>query len=171
MSKITGVLIFATGFLGGSVSAYFALKKKFDILLDEEINSVKESYEKFNETESEKNNDSDSNSDNSGEPNEKQNTEDNLPKENSFYDPYIIPPNEFNEIYGYETATLTLYSDGIIADEDLEVVDDPDELLGEDNLRQLRNGEIDSIYIRNDSKYCDYEVIRVLDTFEDAGGI
>ena len=167
MSKLTGVLIFATGFLGGSVSAYFALKRRFDILMDEEIQSVKEAYEKFNETE---NKDSDDESKNLRQVHEEENQkyEQNLPKEQKFEEPYLIPPNEFNEIYGYETASLTLYSDGTIATDDLEVVDDPDELLGEENLQQLRDGEADCIYIRNDSKYCDYEVLRDLSTFEDA---
>lgn len=166
MSKLTGFLIFATGFLGGSVSAYFALKKRFDILMDEEIQSVKEAYEKFNKTENE---DSGDESKNLRQVHEEENQkyEQNLPKEQKFEEPYLIPPNEFNEIYGYETASLTLYSDGTIATDDLEVVDDPDELLGEENLQQLRDGEADCIYIRNDSKYCDYEVLRDLSTFED----
>ena len=167
MSKLTGVLIFATGFLGGSVSAYFALKKRFDILMDEEIQSVKEAYEKFNETENEDSNDESKNLRKVHEE-ENQKYEQNLPKEQKFEEPYLIPLNEFNEIYGYETASLTLYSDGTIATEDLEIVDDPDELLGEENLQQLRDGEADCIYIRNDSKYCDYEVLRDLGTFEDA---
>lgn len=167
MSKITGFLIFATGFLGGSVSAYFALKKRFDILMEEEIQSVKESYEKFNAAEN-KDSDEEQNNLRKVHEEENQNYEKNLPKEQKFEEPYLIPPNEFNEIYGYETSTLTLYSDGIIATDDLEMVDDVDELLGEDNLQQLRDGEADCIYIRNDSTYCDYEVLRDLSTFEDA---
>ena len=177
MSKITGFLIFATGFLGGSISAYFALKKRFDILMEEEIQSVKESYEKFNSSDIE-------------DPCEEHDDivgqyihddDQNTPKEQEeplqdvlsrlhkkFESPYCIPPNEFNEVYGYETATLTLYSDGVIADEDMEIVDDVDEILGEENLQQLRDGETDCVYIRNDSKYCDYEVLMDFGTFEDA---
>lgn len=166
MGKLTGFFVFTIGFLGGSVSAYFALKKRFDILLDEEIKSFKESYGNFNISENEDANET-NNLRNLHEE-ENQNYEKNLPKEHKFEEPYLIPPVEFNEIYGYETATLTLYSDGIIADEDLQVVDDADELLGKDNLQQLRDGEADCIYIRNDSKYCDYEVLRDYSTFEDA---
>ena len=182
MSKLTGVLIFATGFLGGSASAYFALKKRFDILLAEEIESVKGTYEKFN-----KENLSDSvqkMKDALGivspsgrmrnhHEQENQNYEKNPPKEENakepdFDEPYLIPPTEFNEIYGYETSTLTLYSDGTIADEDMEIVEDADDILGEENLQQLKDGEADCIYIRNDSKYSDYEILRDYGTFEDA---
>lgn len=163
MSKLTGVLIFTTGFLGGSASAYFALKKRFDILLSEEIDSVKETYEEFNSNK-------EASSDLSEEARilheqENQNYEKILPK---FDEPYLIPPTEFNEIYGYESSTLTLYSDGVIADEDMEIVEDVDDILGEENLQQLKDGEADCIYIRNDFKYCDYEVLRDYGTFEDA---
>lgn len=167
MSKITGFLIFTTGFLGGSVSAYFALKKRFDILMEEEIQSVKESYEKFNAAEN-KDSDEEQNNLRKVHEEENQNYEKDLPKKQKFEEPYLIPPNEFNEVYGYETATLTLYSDGVIADEDMEMVDDVDEILGEENLQQLRDGETDCVYIRNDSKYCDYEVLMDFGTFEDA---
>lgn len=168
MSKLTGVLIFATGFLGGSVSTYFALKKRFDILLAEEIESVKEVYEDFNADEEKP----DSKELREVHEKENQNYEKFLPKEEGkepeFDEPYLIPPTEFNEIYGYETSTLTLYSDGTVADEDMSVVEDVDDILGEENLRQLRDGEADCIYIRNDSKYCDYKVLRDYGTFEDA---
>lgn len=169
MSKITGFLIFATGFLGGSISAYFALKKRFDILMEEEIQSVKESYEKFNSSDIEDS--CEEHDDIVGQfiRNDDQNTpEEQEEPQKKFEDPYLISPNEFNEVYGYETATLTLYSDGVIADEDMEMVDDVDEILGEENLQQLRDGETDCVYIRNDSKYCDYEVLMDFGTFEDA---
>lgn len=170
MSKITGFLIFATGFLGGSISAYFALKKRFDILMEEEIQSVKESYEKLNSSDIEDScEESDDivgqfiyNDDDQNTPGEQEEPQKN------FEVPYLIPPNEFNEVYGYETATLTLYSDGVIADEDMEIVDDVDEILGEENLQQLRDGETNCVYIRNDSKYCDYEVLIDFGIFEDA---
>lgn len=173
MSKITGVLIFTTGFLGGFASAYFALKKRFDILMAEEVESVKQTYENFN-TDNVKI-DLSNVANTAKETSEKaiRNYEKDLPKDGAkfepeFDEPYLIPPTEFNEVYGYETATLTLYSDGTIADEDMEIIDNPDEILGEENLQQLEDGETDCVYIRNDSKYCDYEVLRDYSTYEDA---
>lgn len=73
--------------------------------------------------------------------------------------PYVIMPEEFGELDGYETISLTYYADYKLAYEDDELVDDVDEIVGEDSLTQFGVYEDDSVFVRNDSKKCDYEIL------------
>lgn len=73
--------------------------------------------------------------------------------------PYVIMPDEFGELDGYETISLTYYADFKLAYEDDELVDDVDEIVGEDSLSQFGVYEDDSVFVRNDSKKCDYEIL------------
>lgn len=73
--------------------------------------------------------------------------------------PYVISPKEFGEC-NYETISLTYYSDGVLVDENNDPVDDVNEIVGKDFASHFREYEEDSIFIRNDSKKCDYEILR-----------
>lgn len=73
--------------------------------------------------------------------------------------PYVISPEEFGEC-GYEPISLTYYSDGVLVDENDDLVDDIDEIVGKDFALHFGEYEEDSIFIRNDSKKCDYEILR-----------
>lgn len=65
---------------------------------------------------------------------------------------------------GYERISLTYYADGVLADEDNEPVDDIEEIVG-DGLEHFGEYEEDSVFVRNDAKKCDYEILRDLRTF------
>lgn len=78
--------------------------------------------------------------------------------------PYIITPDEFGELDDYNTVTLFWYANDILADEDDEIVDDIPEIIG-DALTHF--GDEDSLYVRNDAKRCDYEVLISLKDFTD----
>jgi hypothetical protein len=73
--------------------------------------------------------------------------------------PYVICPDEFGEMYDYETITLTLYSDGTLADESDEVVEDIEEIVGCESLNRFGEYEADCVFVRNDEKKCDYEIL------------
>lgn len=73
--------------------------------------------------------------------------------------PYVITPEEFAEC-GYETISLTYYSDGVLVDENDEPIDDVNEIVGKDFASHFGEYDDDSIFIRNDSKKCDYEILR-----------
>lgn len=73
--------------------------------------------------------------------------------------PYVISPDEYGEC-GYETISLTYYSDGVLADENDELVDNTVETVGKDYISHFGEYEDDSVFIRNDSKKCDYEILR-----------
>lgn len=168
-SKTTNFLAFTFGLTVGMVGTYFAIKRKYESMIQEEIDSVKAFYDLNHHEFVEMLNDSE-------EPEEKSevkttsNTEDNVSDKIDIKDverPYIINEYEFNEIYGYECFTLTLYSNGVLADEEFEKIDDIDEIVGKDNFKKLQDGNEDCIYVRNDSKYSDYEIIKSQNTYEE----
>lgn len=74
--------------------------------------------------------------------------------------PYVIPPNEFDEM-GYATTSLTYYKDGILTDEDGDVLDDEhiEFYIGKDSLQTFGQYEDDSVFVRNDTLQVDYEIL------------
>lgn len=72
--------------------------------------------------------------------------------------PYVIRPDEFDEI-GYETVTLYYYEDKYLADERDELVDDIENTVGFDFATHFGEYEDDSVFIRNDTKEVDYEIL------------
>lgn len=73
--------------------------------------------------------------------------------------PYVISPEEFGEFEEYEKISLTYYADEILADENDEEVDDVDEIVGEESLKHFGEYEDDSVFVRNDRLKCDYEIL------------
>jgi hypothetical protein len=73
--------------------------------------------------------------------------------------PYVIAPHEFMTKDGYDGITLTYYSDGVLADENDEVLEDVEDIIGIDSLHCFGEYEEDSVYVRNDEKLCDYEIL------------
>lgn len=82
--------------------------------------------------------------------------------------PYVIPPEEFDEVDGYATESLTYYADGVLADSNDEIIDNVEELIGEDSLNHFGEYEDDSVFVRNDEQQCDYEILRDLRNYSDA---
>lgn len=48
--------------------------------------------------------------------------------------PYVISPDEFGGVEEYEKISLSYYADGILADDDDEVMENADEIVGLDSL-------------------------------------
>lgn len=80
--------------------------------------------------------------------------------------PYVIDPNEFDTLDDYDCECLTLYADGVITDEYDEIIEeeDLDDMIGLSSLEQL---EDDSVYVRNDDRKCDYEVVKDYRNYRD----
>lgn len=75
--------------------------------------------------------------------------------------PYAIAPDEFGEFSDYETIELILFSNGVITDDEGEPVDDDiTDMIGEDFASHFGEYEDDAVYIRNDERMADYEIIR-----------
>lgn len=75
--------------------------------------------------------------------------------------PYVISPEEFDESE-YETETLTYYADGILTDLYDNIIEekDIDGLIGKDSLNHFGEFEDDTVFVRNDEKEIDYEILR-----------
>lgn len=74
--------------------------------------------------------------------------------------PYVIAPEESWE-QDYPTITLTYYEgDGVLADDNDKIIDNIDELVGEDFADHFGEYEDDSVYIRNDEFKIYYEILR-----------
>ena len=73
--------------------------------------------------------------------------------------PYVISPDEFGGVEEYEKISLSYYADGILADDDDEVMENADEIVGLDSLTHFGEYEDDSVFVRNDVMKCDYEIL------------
>ena len=80
-------------------------------------------------------------------------------------EPYVISPDEFGELDDYDTASLLYFADGVVADMEMNPVDDIDEIIGEASLDHFGEYEDDSVYVRNDRLRIDYEVLKDLRNF------
>lgn len=74
-------------------------------------------------------------------------------------EPYIISPDEYGEMDDYTSISLTYYSDGTLTDDNDEVVEDIDEIVGSDFRDHFGEFEEDSVFVRNDKRKCDYEIL------------
>ena len=74
--------------------------------------------------------------------------------------PYVITPDEFGELDGYNTVSLTYFKDGIIADDCNEIIDNAEDIIGIDPLTHFGEYEDDSVFVRNDMNKNDYEILR-----------
>jgi len=149
MSKISTFVVFTVGAGLGVAATWFYVKKKYEQLAQEEIESVKEV---FSQREAEP----DIKRETANRAKEKPgiaeyaaglnklgytNYSDVKPKEEpkNMDSPYVISPEEFGEFEDYEKISLTYYADKKLADDEDVLVDDVDgvvatALLGECTL-------------------------------------
>lgn len=83
--------------------------------------------------------------------------------------PYIITPDEFDEIDGYATEVIMYYADGVTVGDDDEPLDEPDKIIGTEWAGRFGEYENDAVYVRNDVLKCDYEVLRDLREYRTLG--
>lgn len=79
--------------------------------------------------------------------------------------PYVISSEEYGEIEEYNIYNYVLYNNGILTDEADEPLDE-DEIAARfgDTLAQFTD-DIDAIYIRNDTRRTDYEIVKSPDNY------
>lgn len=85
--------------------------------------------------------------------------------------PYVISPDEYGDEPGYDTENWTLYEDGIITDDDDQILGD-DELgiyIG-DALNHFGEYEDDSVHVRNEEHKCDIEILKINKTYDEVHG-
>lgn len=171
---VKNVVIFAAGAIIGSAVTYFILNKKYKKISDEEIQSVRDVYKKKEEALK----------DMASEQAEKMAQEivaNAIPEEDDISDekevddemkdnrPYVIDPDDFGE-EGYHTVSLDYYADGVLAYMDSGAVIKPeevDEIVGRDSLTRFGEYERDTVYVRNDKRKTDYEILANVDKYSD----
>lgn len=160
MNKTINFAIFVMGAVVGSMVTWRYVKSKYEQITQEEIDSVKEVYSKKKEVIFE--NDSEDETISVEEYETKLKTQgymnySDIKREAVNVDgPYTISPDEFGENDNYEEVSLTYYADKVLADENDEIVNDVDYLIGYESLYSF--GEYDVIFVRNDEIMCDYEI-------------
>lgn len=171
-------IAFVAGGALGSLATWMFVKKKYEQIAQEEIDSVKEVYSK-RKPKTEKNDDDEEEAIQVDEKEvaeyekiiettgyskysdiSKNNTKTEV-KHDYLERPYVIRPEEFGELDGYEMISLTHYSDGILADDDDQRMadDEIDEVVGADYAEHFGEYEDDSVFVRNDRLKCDYEIL------------
>ena len=82
------------------------------------------------------------------------------PKQSLYDDPFVIDPSEFGENPEYDTETLTYFAEGVLVDDVDDVIEEPDIVVGLENLKVFEEFGATSVYVRNDIYRTDYESIR-----------
>lgn len=146
-------LAFIIGAATGSVVTWYLLKDKYEALAQEEIDSVKEVFlrreqelkdQSVKKTVAEGIKDTDKEKPDLKEYAERLKKEgytrysdfgsDEEEKPVSEAGPYVIPPEQFGDDEEYEQISLTYYADGVLADENDEVIEDVEDAVGIDSL-------------------------------------
>lgn len=86
----------------------------------------------------------------------------NYPKEGPAAAPYTISPTQFvNEEPYYDKITLEYYDDDVLANAlSEEIIEDINAAIGLESLTKFGEYEDDVVYVRNENRSTDYEVIR-----------
>jgi hypothetical protein len=74
-------------------------------------------------------------------------------------EPYVIPPEEYGEKEGYDLIELTYWEDGVVTDDLDEPIYDIERTIGYDSLRHFGEYEEDSVFVRNDKRRADYQIL------------
>lgn len=172
--KLSSVIIFCGGvFIGGFLTWDF-FKTKYEKIADEEIASVKETFEhreprpdkNYKVEEELKGNDAYINIIDSNSYRNYSNTAIETDKKGWTADmelkqPYVITPEQYEDNVDYTKVSLTWYNDEVLEDDWGNVLD-PDDVIGSDALKTFGQYEKDSVFVRDDDEQIDYEVL--LDT-------
>lgn len=174
-NKLTNLIIFAAGAAVGSVVTWKMVKTKYEQIAREEIDSVKqvyrEMYEEWSDDEDDYSEDIDDTTEyrdyekpdlmeyaaklkEAGYVGEKE--VDNLMDDVS--KPYVIEPDEFGEEDDYETVSLIYYADKVLTDENDNIIENVDDVVGIESLEHFGEYEDDSVFVRNDRLKRYYEI-------------
>lgn len=172
MSKVTGLVMFALGAAVGSAVTWQYTKKKYEKIAQEEIDSVKEVFSKREadteiKVETEHSNVQEARFDKVEEKPDLSEYAAILEQEGYTSEegvkvsdkPYVISPDEFGEFDEYEQISFTYYADQVLADENDEQIEDVEGTIGHEALTHFGEYEDDSVFVRNDRRKCDYEIL------------
>ena len=177
---LTKIGIFVAGAGIGAAVTWKLVKTKYEQITKEEIESVREAFSKRTEEET-----TTETSEECEEPDEPEwpEEETDIREYNELLDetgyrtysskkedeknmvnkdkPYVIDPEEFGEC-DYATITLTYYLDGVVTNDRDKILENIDELIGEESLKHFGDNEDDPdcVYVRDDRMQIDYEILK-----------
>lgn len=167
MNKALPFVTFVIGAAVSSLATWQLLKNKYEQIAQEEIDSVKEAFSAKSQSEDEKKS--------TKEPEEYTHVDEDIADYtkkvsdlgytnyskavNDISHPYVISPEEFDTIDGYEVISLCYYADHILVDDNNEVIEDVEDVVGFESLGTFGQYEDDSVFVRNDRYKCDYEIL------------
>lgn len=196
-SKLFGIFLFTAGAAVGSVATWKYLTTKYNQLIQEEIDSVKESFGKmYGSEDGEVEGTDESENKEPGRPEPPVEDPDEDPQDHMMrmyeYEseiqrlkyasvsnreegegepvllaPYVICPDNYGED-GYEVSMLTYYSDGILEDEYWNIVENVEDIVGSDFMNHFDEYTEDTVYIRNEEFKTDYEITRDKRTYKES---
>lgn len=181
-NKMLLLAVFALGAAIGSGVTWKYVKDKYEKIAQEEIDSVKAAFSTKKDLDDKPNNNTSTKKSETDKAAikecEKIITNNGYTKysnvksreEKAVDGPYVIPPDEFSEFEDYEAISLTYYSDGYLADDMDELVEDIEGTIGLESLNHFGEYEDDTVFVRNDALKCDYEICMDVRRYKDIIG-
>lgn len=175
MNVLKGALLFTAGVAVGVVVSWKICEKKCNEIIDKEVESVKKAFKQETKTEEV----AEEATSNVEEPDEDDDEYgriiDRLGYSGSTKKKqphaYVIEPEQFGENEDYERASLTMYSDGVVAwDVDDKLILSPETVLGEGSLDKFGEYEDGVLHVRNDEMKMDFEISEDMRTYTEVYG-
>lgn len=177
-NKVVNAIAFLLGAGIGSVITWKLVETKYKKLAQEEIDSVREVYSKkeialANEVKK-AHACLEANTKNDKVPSYQHIVEDmgyaaESEEEEGVGNVHVIPPESYGEL-GYEEVSLTYYADDVLAYDDDSVIRDVNKVVGKGSLNTFGEYEDDSVFVRDDDKKIDYEILRDMRRYSDVVG-
>lgn len=152
------ILYFVLGSAIGSVVTWKLIEKKYKDLADEEIASVVETFKAQKPKKDISTN----------EVKETKTKKKTTKVTENIKQPYIITPEQYGEYDEYKTLSLLYLADDNLINDDNEIItEDRDKMLGVNALSHFGEYEDDSVYIRDEDKEIDYEILKSEKTYSE----
>lgn len=190
--KFINVLVFAAGAAIGSAVTYKFVKKKYERIAQEEIDSVKETFSDWGDWRINTDDDEevaeefknqidwdaleDLDEDDEDEATDEKQygaivanyTNEKGGVEEMAKEPYVISPYDFGEMDGYNEVELTYYADEILEDDEYNIITDVEKLIGKKALTTFGEYEDDSVFVRNEHLKTDFQILKDYRTYDQA---
>lgn len=155
LSKLT---FFIMGSAAGAVVTWRIVKRKFERIAQEEIDSVKEAFLNRREEEEQAEEAAKEyaeivktyNPINEVKPG---------PVKVERVEPYVITPDQYGED-DYEAISLTYYADNVLADFEDRVIQNIEEVVGSEAIGNIGAFADDVVHVRDEEQKIDYEIVR-----------
>ena len=156
---LSKVLVFAAGAAVGSLVTVKVVQARYEQLIQEEIESVKEAYAKLSKKAAAEEEEEDPDEDQYYDIINKEGYTASEEEEDDMELPYVISPDDFGEC-DYVQVSLTYCADGVVVNDRGKEVVNVDELVGLESLTHFGEYEDDSVFVRNDKLQIDFEILK-----------